>query len=64
MQSNVPKTRLAMMAVGDKVKMVGDDANRTFTVEGLREDGYCDLFCNGRPSVIACLSTEVRLVND
>lgn len=63
MRNNVPKVRLQTAVIGDRVKLAGDSTNRTFTVEALREDGYYDLFCNGRPSVITCPSTEIIFVN-
>lgn len=63
MYASIPKMKLSMVNLGDKVKMVGDSNNRTFTVEQFREDGYVELYCNGRPSVTTCLSTEIVLVN-
>lgn len=62
MRSNVPKTRLSSANIGDRVKLVGDSTDRTFTVEALREDGYYELFCNGRPNVTTCPSTEIIFV--
>lgn len=63
MYASIPKMKLSMVNLGDKVKMVGDSNNRTFTVEQFREDGYVELYCNGRPNVTTCLSTEIVLVN-
>jgi len=63
MHVNVPKTRLSMASLSDKVKLVGDTNNRTFTVERFREDGYIDLYCNGRPNVTTSPSEEIVLVN-
>ena len=59
MHVNVPKVTLREANVGDTLKMVGDPGNRTFRVERIRDDGYIDLYCNGRPNVIATPSTEV-----
>lgn len=63
MHVNIPKTRLRMANLGDKVKLVGDTNNRTFTVEQFREDGYVELYCNGRPNVTTSPSDEIVLVN-
>lgn len=63
MYVNIPKTRLSMANLGDKVKLVGDTNNRTFTVEQFREDGYVELHCNGRPNVTTSPSEEIVLVN-
>lgn len=63
MQSNKPKIRLSSANLGDRVKMVGDTNNRTFTVQEFRDDGYVELYCNGRPNVTAARSTEIFFVN-
>lgn len=44
MYASIPKMKLSMVNLGDKVKMVGDSNNRTFTVEQFREDGYVELY--------------------
>ena len=63
MHVSIPKTRLSSAPRGSTVKLVGDKNNRTFTVEEFREDGYVELYCNGRPNVTTSPSDEIMLVN-